>query len=250
MAIHEHAAVGFSRAAAEYERVRPGYPTAAIELLARELDLRPGRRALDLAAGTGKLTRLLAATGVELVAVEPVDEMRAQLRRTVPGIRTLAGTAEAIPLAGGAVDAALVAQAFHWFDAARAQRELHRVLAPGGGLALVWNEWDYGSSRAVARVGRVVEAARADTPQYPRGDWRGAFEAVGLFEPLRRHDFANPQEAPREDVVARVATISFVAAMPAQERERLLADVRAALADEPEPVRFSYRTDVFVTWRR
>ena len=120
---------GFA-AADVYERGRPDYPAAAIAKIVERLGLRPGRTVLDLAAGTGKLTRLLAPSGANVIAVEPVHEMRAELERRVPGIAALAGTAERIPLTDGYVDAVTVGQAFHWFDADKALREIHRVLTP------------------------------------------------------------------------------------------------------------------------
>jgi SAM-dependent methyltransferase len=92
---------------------------------------------LDLGAGTGKLTRALLALGMEVVAVEPDDAMRA----VVP-TEALAGTAEDIPLPDASVDAVLVGQAFHWFDAERALPEMVRVLRPGGTVGLLWNLFD------------------------------------------------------------------------------------------------------------
>jgi ubiquinone/menaquinone biosynthesis C-methylase UbiE len=130
--IHPTAATGFAAAAAEYERGRPGYPPAAL----RALELAPGLTVLDLAAGTGKLTRALAESGATVIAVEPVAEMRAALPSSV---RAVDGTAERIPLEDGAVELVTVAQAFHWFDGAAALAEIHRVLRPGGRLALIWN---------------------------------------------------------------------------------------------------------------
>ena len=130
--IHEAAAVGFARGADAYERGRPEYPADALE----PLRLSPDLTVLDLAAGTGKLTRPLAASGARVIAVEPVAEMRAALPSSV---ETLDGTAESIPLGDGSVDLVTVGQAFHWFDGDAALAEIHRVLRPGGRLALVWN---------------------------------------------------------------------------------------------------------------
>lgn len=101
--IHESAAAGYARAPDAYERGRPGYPEEAIVLLAAELGLRPGARVVDLAAGTGKLTRALAALGADVVAVEPVAEMRDVLAAALPSVTALAGTAEAIPLEDASV---------------------------------------------------------------------------------------------------------------------------------------------------
>ena len=96
---------------------------------------------LDLAAGTGKLTRQLVALGANVIAVEPDAGMRATFARVVPGVEMLAGSAEAIPLADASVDAVFVGQAFHWFRAEAALAEMHRVLRPGGGFGLLWNTW-------------------------------------------------------------------------------------------------------------
>ncbi|HYL39701.1 MAG TPA: methyltransferase domain-containing protein, partial [Candidatus Binatus sp.] len=101
MAIHPSAAAGFQSGAEAYERGRPAYATAAIDRLVRELRIGPGTTVLDLAAGTGKLTRLLVPTGASIVAVEPVEGMRREFARILPGIEVLDGTAEALPLATG-----------------------------------------------------------------------------------------------------------------------------------------------------
>jgi SAM-dependent methyltransferase len=131
--VHRSASRGFARASEAYERGRPGYPPEAVARLARELELRPGRVVLDLAAGTGKLTAHLVGTGAELVAVEPVAEMRAVIERALPGVAAYAGTAEEIPLETNSVDAVTVAQAFHWFSGEEALVEIHRVVRPGVG---------------------------------------------------------------------------------------------------------------------
>ena len=126
----------FGQVAEVYERVRPGYPEAALDYL---LAPAGGRRVLDLGAGTGKLTRQLTARGLDVVAVEPTDGMRDQLAAAVPHAEVLAGDAEHIPLADESVDAVLVAQAWHWFDQERAPLEVARVLRPGGVLGVTWN---------------------------------------------------------------------------------------------------------------
>lgn len=150
MPVHPRAEVGFGRAADAYERARPDYPAEAVDWLCDRLALRPGRTVVDLAAGTGKLTRLLVASGARVIAVEPVAGMRNALARAVPAVEILDGTAEAMPLPDGSADAITVAQAFHWFSTADALSEIHRVLAPGGALALVWNRRDLDDPLAVA----------------------------------------------------------------------------------------------------
>ena len=148
--IHPTAQAGFTAAAEVYERARPGYPDEAVAWVAERLGIGPGRDVLDLAAGTGKLTRQLVPLGARIVAVEPIDAMRAELERAVPAVEALAGTAEAIPLADASVDAVTCAQAFHWFRPDEAAREIRRVLRPGGGLALLWNVRDLDDPKQVA----------------------------------------------------------------------------------------------------
>src|SRR4051812_14642008 len=128
--IHDTAARGFTAGADAYERSRPDYPAAAVAEIVERLDLRPGRTIVDLGAGTGKLTRLLVPSGARIIAVEPLDAMRAKLAMTAPSADAIAGTAEAIPLPDGSVDGVTCGQAFHWFDARRAFAELHRVVRP------------------------------------------------------------------------------------------------------------------------
>jgi SAM-dependent methyltransferase len=247
--LHEAAAQGFSGAAASYEQGRPTYPPAAVARLARELHLGVDRAVLDLAAGTGKLTALLVGTGATVVAVEPVAEMRAVLERVLPGVRAIPGTAEAIPLAAGSVDAVTVGQAFHWFRGDVALAEIHRVLRPGGGLGLLWNDRDT-SIGWVGRLTEIMEPHRGDTPTYRSVAWRDPFERTTLFGPLQHAETRHVHRLPPEDVVARVASVSFVAALPEPERQRVLAEVRNLLATDPEirgraELELPYRTDVY-----
>ena len=128
-------ATSFGAATRAYERGRPSYPAEALDWLLPD----GARRVLDLGAGTGKLTRDLAARGLDVVAVDPSAGMRAELGRVLPDIPVLAGSAEHIPLDAGSVDAVLVAQAWHWVDPKAAVPEIARVLKPGGRLGLLWN---------------------------------------------------------------------------------------------------------------
>ncbi|HET9559925.1 MAG TPA: methyltransferase domain-containing protein, partial [Actinomycetota bacterium] len=165
---------------AAYERGRPGYPAGAVEELVRVLGIGPGATVLDLAAGSGKLTRQLVPAGATLLAVEPSAAMRERLA----GVRVLAGTAEAIPVAGGSVDAVTVGQAFHWFDGPRAVAELHRVLQPGGRVGLLWNVRDE-SVPWMAAVTAILDRHAGDAPRYRDGRWRAAFDAAAGFAPLQ-----------------------------------------------------------------
>jgi SAM-dependent methyltransferase len=246
--MHPTATAGFGSSADAYERGRPGYPDAAVAHLAAELAIGPEVRVLDLAAGTGKLTRLLVEGGAAVVAVEPVAAMRAALERAVPGVAVLDGTAESIPLSDGAVDAVAVAQAFHWFGAEAAIAEIHRVLRPGGRLGLIWNvmgadaEW-------LAAVRGLVHGFRGAAPAYGPSPWHEAFRATSLFTPLTERTFGFIHELDEDGLVDRIASTSYVAALADGDRARLLDQVRALAADAPRPIPVPYRTDVF-TCRR
>ena len=135
--VHPIATGGYGRSADSYVRGRPDYPPAALDWLRSDLGLGPGQTALELGSGTGKFTRLLVETGADIAAVEPVAAMLDELRRSLPAVTALQGTAQRIPAADASADAVICAQAFHWFASADSLAEIHRVLKPGGMLGLV-----------------------------------------------------------------------------------------------------------------
>lgn len=237
--IHPVAAAGFAAAAAEYERGRPGYPTEAL----KALGLAPELVVVDLAAGTGKLTRPLAESGATVIAVEPVVEMRAALPSSV---RALDGTAERIPLEDGTADLLTVAQAFHWFDGAAALTEIHRVLRPGGRLALIWNRRVEGDPINRA-IDELLAPYRPGTPTHKWDEWRAAFDRTTLFGPLEKQTFPNEQVLDADGLVDRVGSTSFIASLPDAERSRVLSAARALAADGKVTV--LYRTEVHLCER-
>jgi SAM-dependent methyltransferase len=203
---------------------------------------------LDLAAGTGKLTRQLAALGARVVAVEPLDEMRAHLEAAVPGARALAGRAEDIPLPDGSVDAVTVAQAFHWFDASRALAEIHRVLRPAGALALVWNGRDPGDPLQAA-VDAEIRPYRRRAGLERALDPRAELARGRFFSRADERRFPHVQTIGRDRYVDRVASTSVVAALPGRERRALLDRVRELASERPGPVELRYVTEVYVADR-
>jgi SAM-dependent methyltransferase len=256
--VHELAAVGFERGAQVYERARPSYPAGAVELVVGELRLAPGRRVLDLAAGTGKWTRLLVPTGADLVAVEPVAGMRAALATAVPAIEILDGTAEAIPLPDASVDAVVCAQAWHWFDSPAALREVHRVLRPlpSAGLAVIFNVRDE-SVDWVRRFTEVTEFADWNRPHHrtSRRAFAADVAADGGYGDVAVRTFPNAQVLDVEGLVDRAASQSNVASMEPGRRREILDAVRRLAATHPdlagrETFELPYDTEVAICHRR
>jgi len=214
-------AESFGRTAEEYELGRPEYAEAAIDAV----ELAPDSVVLDLAAGTGKLTRQLVPRFARVVAVEPLAGMRAVLERVVPGAETLSGSADAIPLEDDAVDAVFVAEAFHWFASAATLAELARVLRPRGTLAILFNHADRDFEPPLPEA--FWEAYRAAAIQKPpeqtvsSGLWKVPFP--GPFEPLSEESFPNPVELDRAQVLAQAASWSMIAALPEPDRSALVA---------------------------
>jgi ubiquinone/menaquinone biosynthesis C-methylase UbiE len=243
LTVHPLAAAGFAAAAEVYERARPSYPQDAVDWIVERADLRPGRVVVDLAAGTGKLTRLLVASGADLVAVEPVAEMRAKLEDVVPGVEALPGTAERLPFADGSVDVVTVAQAFHWFDHEKALAELHRVLRADGLLVLVWNSRDL-DDPLQRELEELLAPVRDGPPAQQETAWRAPLQATALFGPIETCRFRYEQAFTAEQLVDRVRSTSFVATMRPLDRDELLVRVRALTHGLAEPFAFPYLTEV------
>ena len=234
---------GFELAADAYERGRPDYPADAVAFLVERLDLRPGRTVVDLAAGTGKLTRLLVPTGADVIAVEPIAAMRAK----IGSARVLDGTAEAIPLPDASVDAVTVAQAFHWFRADVALREIHRVLRPGSGLALVWNVRDE-TDPVHAAVSSLLRPIERDVPRRHRRNWLEVVDESALFTPAVRTTFAHEQLVDEDGFVERFMSISFVASAAPDVRERIERELREIAREVGAPIRLPYVTEVYLAF--
>ena len=208
-------AASFARVADAYEQARPGYPADAVLWLAGETPC----DVVDLGAGTGKLTRSLAALGHNVVAVEPLGEMLDRLRATVPGVTAVTGSAESMPLPDGAADVVACAQAFHWFDQEAALAEIARVLRPGGRIALVWNVRDervpWVSELSDAMVGRTGVDRGAAAP----------IEQSGLYGPVEHAAFEHTQTVDRDALRALVLSRSYCAVLPEEERAPILGRV-------------------------
>jgi len=251
--IHPAAFTGFGAEAQTYPRGRPGYPAELLSWLRGSLGLTPDRVAVDLGAGTGKFTKLLLQTGAQVIAVEPVDAMRAQLSAGLPGVRTIPGTAQAMDLQDDSVDAVLCAQAFHWFAGERALAEIHRVLRPGGRLGLVWNVRDE-SVDWVAAIAEILAPFEADTPRHRTGEWRRPFDG-SLFSPLEETCFEYRHiGTPQHVILDRCLSVSFIAALPEREKSAVNRKLSELIADHPklkgrDSVAFPYKTHAYCCMR-
>ncbi|HEX5622579.1 MAG TPA: class I SAM-dependent methyltransferase [Solirubrobacteraceae bacterium] len=240
------AARAFGTRAEQYEQGRPGWPAEAVAAVIERFE---ARTVLDLAAGTGKLTRILVEHASEVLAIEPVDGMRAVLERTVPEARLLDGTAEAIPLPDASLDAVFVAEAFHWFDLERAAREVARVLRPGGGLAILWNYL----ARDIDWADEVYDAMKAHRIDHARGPdkvpWREAIEAV--FGPLRKETFDHDHVTDRERVITELSSHSSIGALPPDRLQAALDAAREVLERHGiERVAIPLRTTIYTAQKR
>jgi SAM-dependent methyltransferase len=242
----------FGAVAAEYAEHRPDYPADAVRWclapLGRDI---AGLRVLDLGAGTGKLTALLEELGADVTAVEPDEEMLAELRRQVPSARALHGQAEAIPLPDGSVDAVLCGQSLHWFDLSRAVPEIVRVLAGGGVLGAMWNS-DDDRVPWVAGLRDVAQRAAAPTLSARRGETAhfGAEQFGAAFTPVERAEFGNSQPRTAESLIATMSTHSHLLVMPPAERDGLLVKVRSYLASRPETAEGEFELPMVTTTLR
>ena len=246
--IHHSAAAGYTSSPDTYDRGRPEYSAEASSWLSADLGLHGDQTVLDLGAGTGKFTKRLLATGAKVCAVDPIPAMLERLTRQHVDLDVRTGSAEAIPFGDASFDVVVCAQSFHWFVAEEAISEIHRVLKPGGRLGLIWNVRD---ERVVwvAALTRIIEPYEGETPRYRTQRWRTVFPAEG-FTPLREHNFSYRHRGPPEQVIVdRVLSISFIAALDTEARDRVATQIRELIADTPElkgraEVDFPYETAV------
>ena len=178
--------MSFGTVASDYDRLRPSPPPEAIDwLLPDHCDV-----VVDLAAGTGLLTRALAGKAGHVIAVEPDERMRLVLQSRSAGVEILAGRGESIPLPDASADAVFVSSAWHWMDPRLAVPEIGRVLRDDGRFGVIWT----GRQRDIwwLHADEWFSEARAEThrdrtqDQPPRTEQAGTDQAgneQSWFEP-------------------------------------------------------------------
>jgi SAM-dependent methyltransferase len=226
---------GFAEMAGAYERGRPEYAPAVVGAIVAELNIPAAGPVLDLAAGTGKLTRALLGVGLDVVAVEPQLELRELLAASVGSERVREGLAEAIPLPDESVAAVTVADAFHWFDHALALAEIERVLRPGGGLALLSAVPDWSGASWAHEVGTLIGGMIAAHPRFDGPPWQESVRAAGGWTEPRELRVIVPQASHPERMVDYIASMSWVAALEETERAETLAKVDAIVSAGETP---------------
>jgi SAM-dependent methyltransferase len=240
----------FGRAAREYEFGRPEWPGELLDRVISECGISAEATVLDLGAGTGKLTRALAARVARVIAVEPDHDMRAVLEEVVAGVEALAGEGEAIPLADASVDAVFSGEAFHWFATRGTVAEVERVLRPGGVFVFLWNLFEGHLEPELGEASRLINEAfaRGGRPGQARvvsGEWRQAFEGSG-FGPIHEDELVRDVATDRERWLANIVSVSSVAAQPAEVRAELTNRLRE-LAPADTEYRRRFRTVAYWT---
>jgi SAM-dependent methyltransferase len=240
----------FSSRVENYIRYRPGYPQAAIELLAARCGLSVASVVADIGSGTGILTAQLLASGARVTGVEPNDGMRAAAEAQLASderFTSVAGPAEATGLAAGSVDLWIAGQAFHWFDVPKARAEALRVLRDGGFAALLWNERPHEAGAFLADYEALLTryASEYATITASRADEASMREFFGGAMELAT--FPNQQVFDFEGLKGRLMSSSYAPEPGDPAHEPLIAGLEAVFDRHQRAgeVVFPYRTLVY-----
>lgn len=244
----------FSHCADDYAAHRPDYPAALLEHLSTSFGPPAGKRAVDVGAGTGIFSRQLAACGWTVIAADADPAMLAQLAEDMPSmIRRVAAPAEHLPIAASSIDLVSAAQAFHWFNPPVALAEFARVLRPGGGLALVWNNRDATKSDFLRAYDELIQRFNPTyRREYREQDWPAKIEASGAFTGIVRHTWDRVWQMPGDAFVAYTRTVSYIRNVLSAESRREFETALEALIARwfgMDPCEIPLRTDAWTAVR-
>ena len=239
--VHSAAVAGYTSSNTDrYDRGRPEYALESVNMLLEKADFHSKESVvLELGAGTGKFTRqlerALKGTQTKIIASEPLDSMREQLVKAIEeGIEVLGCQAESIPLSDQTVDLVIAAQAFHWFANNKALQEIHRVLKPGGNLALIWNVRDNQIEWIAALEKIIYRYYEEDVPRQQSMKWKDVIDAFSGFRDLQLTSLHHNQSGPLEMVVDRVLSISFIASLSEEEKKVVAEEVTKLVENHPD----------------
>ena len=209
---------------------------------------------VDLAAGTGRLSGRFLQLGVDVIAVEPAANMRAVLEERFPAVRAIVATAESMPFDDAAVDAVVVGNAFHHFERDAAMAEIHRVLRPGGALAVFWAWPDEEEQRKIPGMRAIFEALEGTHAESAimaaHRSWAEPPATVEGFDPFERREFPTTHVLPAARLADLYATFSDVVSLPAPTRAGILDRIRELSRGLPETLHLPQRTVVDLCVRR
>jgi SAM-dependent methyltransferase len=240
--------------ALDYDQLRPEYAPEAVAWVADRCGIGPGSSVVDLAAGTGRLSGRFLGLGADVIAVEPAANMRAVLEQRFPAVRAIVATAESMPFDDGAVDAVVVGNAFHHFERDAAMAEIHRVLRPGGALAVFWAWPAEQDQRRIPGLRAVYEAVEETAGESAiaaaHRTWAEVPATVVGFDPFERREFPATHVLPAARLADLFATSSDVVSLPAHRRAWLLDRIRRLSERLPETLHLPGRTVVDLCARR
>lgn len=248
------AAKAYQNVADAYVRGRPEYTNESVMALANALQVSSLSQVVDLGAGTGKFTKHLLPLCPNIYTVEPIAAMRDKQRIFLRDEQILEGHAESIPFPDLSLDCVFVANAFHWFDGAKALKEIHRVLKPAGGLGLIWLNDGVFTSEWGKYIDEMIAVYEDGAPQRKTGAWVEAFNETRNFQPLNERHLIHNRETTPELVLDRVGSLSFIARLPEKEQEKLMIKVRNLVNTHPQTsgkTSFSIEcvTDIYWTFK-
>lgn len=243
----------FSDRVADYVAYRPSYPAAAIDTLLSRAQLSPGDSVADIGSGTGISTSLLLERGLTVYAVEPNAAMRSaaeQAHSANPAFHSVAAPAEATTLPACSVKLVLAAQAFHWFDAAKARAEFRRITTPPHVVALLWNDRQTSGSPFLDGYEEILRTLGTDYAHVNHRNLTAESKAIADFYagPFELLTFHNHQDLTLPALLGRAFSSSYTPREGDPRRQQMETSLKNLFdkTQQNDTVRLSYVTQLFL----